>query len=84
MKQCLKKYTQQSFLKSGTVLGAAEPCLFVWQYYTKRQLECQPKIEYTEDGIPTKTTSLKNVGLSAPERSGVEYASVDCVYLSLQ
>ena len=43
-----------------------------------------PKTEYTEDGIPTMTTSLKNVGLSEPERSGVEYASVGCVNLSLQ
>ena len=30
------------------------------------------KIKYTEDGIPTLTTSLKNVGLNEPERSGAE------------
>jgi hypothetical protein len=42
------------------------------------------KLNIAEDGIPTWTTSLKNVGLSAPERSGIEYASVGCVNLSLQ
>ncbi len=35
-----------------------------------------------EDGIPTTTTSLKNVGLDEPERSGTEYVSVGSVNLS--
>ena len=35
-----------------------------------------------EDGIPTMTTSIKNVGLSEPERSGAEYASAVSVNLS--
>lgn len=35
-----------------------------------------------EDGIPTMTTSIKNVGLDEPERSGTEYVSAGSVNLS--
>ena len=39
-------------------------------------------IEYHEDSTPTLTTSLINVGLDEPKRSGAEYISVGSVILS--
>ena len=44
----------------------------------------KPQLHIIEDSTPTITTSIKNVGLSEPKRSGVEDTSVGCVYLSLQ
>ena len=60
-------------------MSSAKPCLFRLKLY---QIFPPVSSKYSEDGIPTTTTSIKNVGLSEPERSGAEYASADRVTLS--
>ena len=57
---------------------------FRWEYYINPLKSLSIKTKYAEDGTPTMTTSLKNVGLNGPKRSGVEDIPVGCVNLSLQ
>jgi hypothetical protein len=80
--RAFKKRRNRAFTKSDLIRLRRSHDFFKWQYYTNRQNECQPQTEYTEDGIPTPTTSLKNVGLNEPERSGAEDIPATRVILS--
>ena len=59
-------------------------CTFENKFRQVQFLQLGLQFNKLEDGTPTKTTSIKNVGLSEPKRSGVEHTPAVSVNLSLQ